>query len=329
VSLSQQKLLRLLADGQTHSGTDLALQCGVTRAAVWKCVQQLEGLGIEIAAGAGKGYQLRRPLELLDAAHISAALPAAARQSNEGCEVLWSTSSTNDYLLQMPGVPAGRSRACLAELQTGGRGRRGRKWFATAGYGLCLSIAWTFRYSPPQLGCLGLVAGVAVLRAVRRAGATNALLKWPNDVVIDGHKLAGILIDVRGEAGGPLQAVIGIGLNYDLPAATARNVVATGGLEPVSMRDAGATLSRNDLAASLITELHATLELFSSEGFGSIVEEWRAADYLQGKEVRVEVDGETQAGIARGIAADGRLQLATSAGIVHLTTGDVSVRLAA
>jgi len=328
VSLTPEKLLRLLADGEVHSGTALADTFGVTRAAVWKCMQQLEALGVVVAAGAGRGYQLDQPLELLDANAIAAALPAPVSGALDDIDLLWSTGSTNDYLLQLPAVSPGRSRACLAEFQTAGRGRRGRAWLAPAGSGVCLSLSWSFRSSPPQLACLGLVAGVAVLRAARSAGASGAELKWPNDVVVDGRKLAGMLIDVKGEAGGPLQVVVGVGLNVDLPVATGAEIMAAGGIEPASLRAAGAKAGRNAVAASLIAELHTALAEFSSQGFAAVADEWRSADYLRGKEVAVDVDGATVAGVVRGIAADGRLQLATGSGIEHFTTGDVSVRLA-
>ena len=328
MSLTPEKLLRLLADGQVHSGTALAKELGVTRAAVWKCMQQLEALGVAVAADAGKGYQLDRPLELLDADKIRAALPESCALGGSEIDVLWSTASTNDHLLQLPAVEPGQSRACLAEFQTAGRGRRGRAWLAPAGSGLCLSLAWGFRSSPPQLACLGLVAGVAVLRAARAAGATGAELKWPNDVLVDGRKLAGILIDVKGEAGGPLQVVAGVGLNIDLPHRVGAEIVAEGGLAPASLREAGAEAGRNAVAAMLIAELHGALHEFTTNGFSALGADWRAADYLQGREVTICVDGDSVAGVVRGIAADGRLQLETGSGIEHFTTGDVSVRLA-
>lgn len=329
MSLSGEKLLRRLADGQVHSGTALAAEFGVTRAAIWKCIQQLQALGVEISAGAGRGYQLVQPLELLDANAIIAALPAAVREYSDAIEVHWTTTSTNDLLLQLPAVQPGRSRACFAEFQTGGRGRRGRKWLAPAGGGICLSLSWSFRTSPPQLGCLGLVAGVGVLRAVRAAGADVAQLKWPNDVVVAGRKLAGILIDVKGEASGPLQVVIGVGLNYDLPQAATQEIIAAGGLQPAALSACGGVTGRNAVASALVAHLHDVMTEFANNGFSALADDWRAADYLHGREVEVTTDGERLAGVVRGIAADGRLQLATAAGIIHLTTGDVSVRLAA
>ncbi|MBT8421715.1 MAG: biotin--[acetyl-CoA-carboxylase] ligase [Gammaproteobacteria bacterium] len=329
MSLTPQKLLGLLADGQVHSGTALAEQLGVTRAAVWKCMQQLESLGVGVAADAGKGYQLEQPVELLDAAAIRAAVAEDIADCIDSIDVLWSTESTNDHLLQSASVAPGRSRACIAEFQTAGRGRRGREWLAPAGAGICLSLSWAFQSSPPQLACLGLVAGVAILRAIQTAGVTGAQLKWPNDVVVDGRKLAGILIDVKGEAGGPLQVVVGVGLNISLPAATRDEILAAGGIAPVSLQEAGAVAGRNAVAAALVVELHRALDEFAMRGFAALADEWRSADYLHGRQVMIELDGERIEGVVRGIASDGRLQLNTAAGIQHFTTGDVSVRLTA
>ena len=328
MSGTRQKLLGLLADGGVHSGTDLAAQLGVTRAAVWKSIHQLSELGVSVEAEKGQGYRLSGAMELLDEKTIHSLLSPAAGASLERLEVLWETVSTSDYLLQQAAPGAAHSRVCLTELQTGGRGRRGRQWLAAAGQSICLSLAWSFSSAPAQLACLGLAAGVAVLRVARQAGAGDALLKWPNDVVVRGRKLAGILIDVQGEAGGPMRAVVGVGLNYGLPEATVDQVLADGGLMPASLGDAGGVprLSRNAVAAELVNELHAVIETFSTEGFSALVEEWRAADFLCGKTVDVSADNSVHQGTVRGIANDGRLQLETDAGIIHLFSGDVSVR---
>ena len=166
----QQKLLGLLADGQLHSGNALAKALGVSRAAVWKQVAQLEKLGLQVHGQAGKGYRLERSLELLDSQRILEALPAEIRTRLGVLELLWETDSTSDYLIRSGRCEPNLSDVCVAEYQSGGRGRRGRQWFAPIGQGLCLSVAWNFPSAPPNLSCLGLAVGVAVLRAVRSCG---------------------------------------------------------------------------------------------------------------------------------------------------------------
>ena len=283
-----------------------------------------------VQAEQGRGYRLSQPTELLDHELVCDALDDASRDRLESLEVLWQTSSTSDYLMQQPAASPGHSRVCLAEFQTDGRGRRGRSWFAAAGHGICLSLSWSFATSPQQLSCLGLAAGIGVLRAARAAGATQAQLKWPNDVVVAGQKLAGVLIDVRGEAGGPMRAVVGVGLNYRLPELAVEKVLAAGGLQPAALVNAEqpAILSRNETAAALVSELQQVLQEFALEGFSALAPTWRDADYLWGKAVTVVTDNGEVSGNVKGIAADGRLQLETKNGIMQFTTGDVSVRAA-
>jgi BirA family biotin operon repressor/biotin-[acetyl-CoA-carboxylase] ligase len=323
----QQQLLRLLADGQLHSGSELAAELGVSRSAVWKNVRQLEALELEVAAQAGQGYRLTAPLELLDEAQIVNAMNEHARGLCGAPEILWTAKSTSDHLLQKAASSTGIAQACLAEYQSSGRGRRGRQWFAPAGHGICLSVAWSFATSPANLACLGLAVGVGVLRAVRAAGVTNAQLKWPNDIVVDGCKLAGILIDVQGESGGPLYVVAGVGVNYRLNSSTAEAVAANGGIVPAAMTNAaGEVAGRNYTAALLINEICAVLATFAADGFSSLAKEWSGADYLAGRTVNVQLDDAVLAGIARGITDDGRLQLETDGKLQLLVTGDVSVR---
>ena len=123
---------------------------------------------------------------------------------------------------------AGTSEVLLAEFQSAGRGRRGRAWLAPPGAGICLSLSWTFPEAPPELGALGLVIGVCVLRALTALGVKDLALKWPNDLLLDGRKLGGVLIELRGESAGPACVVIGIGLNVALGAALLRKIAATG-----------------------------------------------------------------------------------------------------
>ena len=324
----QQDLLALMADGQLHSGSELADRLGVTRTAVWKHVRQLEESGLSVTASAGKGYQLDAPLELLDEQRIGADIDAAVTDRLGSLDVLWQTASTSDYLLAAELPAVGSTHVCLAEYQTGGRGRRGRAWLAPVGYGLCLSVGRYFQASPASLSCLGLAVGTGVLRALRQCGAQAAALKWPNDVVLDGRKLAGILIDVRGEAGGPLYAVAGIGINYRVNAAMAAGIAESGGVAPAALVDCGAAnvAGRNALAAATISNVCMALEEFEANGFDAFADEWRNADYLFGREVSVLGDAATITGVAQGIAADGRLCVKSGDTLHHMLTGDVSVR---
>jgi BirA family biotin operon repressor/biotin-[acetyl-CoA-carboxylase] ligase len=324
----------LLADGRVHSGPELAAVLGVSRAAVWKQVRQLGSLGIEVRALPGKGYQLSVPVELLSVAAVEAALSAEARARVARLDVHWLLDSTSDELLRQPRAAPDRAHVCLAEYQSGGRGRRGRRWFAAAGEGLCLSVAWCFPQPPASLSCLGLAVGIGALRALRRVGAGDAQLKWPNDIVLGGRKLAGILVDVQGEAGGPLQIVAGVGVNYALSASTLSAVEAAGGLRPASLAEArsgagGSLPGRARVAAALIDGILEVLREFAAQGFERLAGEWRAADSLQGSPITVMVDTGSCSGIASGISADGQLRVLVDGRIREFMTGDVSVRASA
>lgn len=324
-------LIRLLADGQPHSGTGLAAALGVSRSAVWKQAHRLGELGLELQSVARGGYRLARPVQLLDHAAILAPLPASLRDTCERLEVRTVTGSTSADLLAAPAPAPGRWQALLAEFQTSGRGRRGHRWFAAFGSSLCLSVAWRYAAAPRELPALSLAAGVAVRRALERAGATGVMLKWPNDIVLDNGKLGGVLVDVEGDSRGPLRVVVGVGLNLVVPPELARAVLAGGGLPPVGLEQAlaGVPLSRNALAAGVVGQLVAGLRDYADLGFTPLADEWRRHDFLCGRAVTIQGAAEPVNGVARGIAADGALLLERPEGLATVFSGEVSVRTAA
>lgn len=319
------ELLRLLSDGELHSGEELAAALSISRAAVWKRLQQLESWGIACEARPGSGYRLEAPVELLDAARIRERLPQAARGMLRELEVHESLSSTSDRLLAVDDLPPGQFDACLAEFQSAGRGRRGRNWVAPFASGLCLSINWSFRDAPAMLGALSLAAGVAALRALGRLGFARLSLKWPNDILSGDAKLGGILIDLRGEAAGPAYVVVGIGINVRLPQA-ARERLAAEGVEVTDLAALGGTPGRNELAAVLIAELAQALVEFGARGLAAFSEEWQAADALAGRPVRVLHAGQPLEGLARGVDGDGALLLEVDGARRRILSGEVSVR---
>ncbi len=319
------ELLRLLADGAWHSGEELAARLSVSRAAVWKRLQQLDEWGIAAEALQGRGYRLAAPVDLLDADDLQARLPQDARARLRRLEVYESLESTNDRLLTVEDLQPGRFDACLAEFQIAGRGRRGRSWVAPFASGLCLSVGWSYRDAPAALSALSLATGVAVLRALARLGIAGFALKWPNDIVRADRKLGGILIDLRGEAAGPAYVVVGVGINVQLPAAT-RAQLAKEGVDAVDLASLGAPPSRNALAAALITELSAALGEYGARGLAAFAEEWQAADALAGRTVAVLQGGQTLEGRARGVDADGALLLDVAGVPRRIHSGEVSVR---
>jgi BirA family biotin operon repressor/biotin-[acetyl-CoA-carboxylase] ligase len=283
-----------------------------------------------VAAAAESSLVTRpaQPTDLLDAVAIRDALPQFAAGRLRHLEVHGELASTNDQLLEVAGLPAGRFDACLAEYQTAGRGRRGRRWLAPVASGLCLSVNWTFRDAPATLSALSLAAGVAILRALRGLGIDGLGLKWPNDVVQGGRKLGGILIDMRSESAGPVYVVVGVGINVRLPQQVLAELRAEGteATDLSNLRDEPPR--RNALAAALVNELSLAFEEFAARGLAAFADEWRAADALAGQPVRILQGTQALEGFARGVDADGALLLDTGGTQRRVLSGEVSVRLA-
>lgn len=318
-SLSTEQLLPLvdaLADGQWHSGEDLAARSDITRAALAKRIEKLRDWHLQIEARQGLGYRLSSPLERLDAARLRQWMPRGVT-----LEVLAVADSTNTRLLEQGG--AEDPQVLLAELQTGGRGRRGRVWVSPFGANLYLSIGWTFAHWPPALSALSLAVGVSCARVLRGLGVDIGV-KWPNDLWVAGRKLGGILIEPRGETGGPCRAVIGVGLNLAMSASQATDIA-----QPwISLNQVLSTpIARNVLAVELIGALFAALRQFESSGFDSFLADWSHFDLTANRNVRIESIPPLN-GVARGIDASGALivEATGSRHIIH--SGEVSLRLA-
>jgi len=319
------ELLRLMADGALHSGEELAAALSVSRAAVWKRLQQLAEWGIALEALPGRGYRLESPIDLLDATRIRSALPPGARDRLRHLEVHETLASTSDRLLAVDDLPPGSYDACLAEFQSAGRGRRGRHWVAPFASGLCLSLNWNYSDAPATLAALSLAAGVAALRALGRLGVSGLALKWPNDIVQEDRKLGGILIDLRSEAAGPAYVVVGIGVNVRLPA-SARERLAIEGVRAVDLATLGDPPPRNALAAALIAELSTALVEYGARGMSAFADEWRGADALAGRTVAVMHGGQMLEGCAHGVDDDGALLLEVDGVPRRIVSGEVSVR---
>lgn len=329
-TLAWPAVLDLLADGQWHSGIALGQALTVSRAAIWKQVRALRSLGLEVLAERRRGYRLERPLDLIDVARIRDELAPATRGGMQLLEVLRVTASTNASLAAEPPPPPGQIRAVVAEYQTGGRGRRGRRWLSPPGQGVCMSVAWSFESPPRDLPALSLVAGVAVLGALQQLGVQGVQLKWPNDVMAAGGKVGGILVEVSGESGGPLRVVIGIGLNVRPVPGIATALRREGGhLPAVALDDllAGASLDRSVLVGVLMNRLHESLLAFGDRGWPDVLPLWRQNDYLMGRSVVVTRGAEALSGIARGIADDGALLVEADGLISPIVAGDVTLRV--
>lgn len=314
-------LLRTLADGAWHSGAVLAREAGITRAALAKRVRKLQQWGVAIETQPGRGCRLAQPLELLDAARIRDALPAAWRDPVT-VRVLPSTDSTNSQLMA---AGAGDPQVLLAEHQTAGRGRQGRAWHSPFGANLYMSLAWTWPQWPAAVTALPLAAGVATAQALAALALPGVRLKWPNDLWCGDAKLGGILIEQRGEASGACRVVIGLGLNVAM-----RGAPATAIDQPwTTLTDcAGTVPSRNALAARILAHWLDMLERFGAEGFAPFASAFRELDLTHGRAVTVRLPEGSVGGIARGVDGTGALLVDTGEAQRRIFSGDVSLRLA-
>ena len=309
------RILKILADGERHSGVALAGCLGVTRAAISKAVAGLPEVPVAVDR---KGYSLPQAFWPLDCERIQGLL-AESGFCPEQLVILEEVDSTNRVLLEAWG---GGLSVCLAERQTAGRGRRGRSWQATPYGNLMLSVSATLQDMPDPLGVLSLGAGVAVLRALRRLGVADCALKWPNDVLWQARKLAGILIEMRGEPEA-LRIVIGVGLNGSLGPGAAAAIdqpwVDLQALLPV--------VDRNLVAAAVIAELMRAVDEYRQGRGALLLAEWRAHHAYAGLRVSVSAGKEPACvGIVQDVNAEGALVLQMAGGTRVVRSGEVSVR---
>lgn len=319
-----RKLLCALTDGGFVSGSMLARDLGITRAAIWKQIEALRDLGVPIDAVAGSGYRLRWPLELLDAKRIEADLASPLAESLTALDVFWQIDSTNSELLRRAAQGATGTHVCIGEMQTHGRGRLGRVWQSPLGGNLYCSMLHRFTQGMGTLAGLSLVVGVAVVEALQDCGVSDVGLKWPNDVLARQRKLAGILVELGGDFLGPCFAVIGVGINVSLQPDTRERI----GQPSIDLAELMPDIlpSRNRLAACLITRLAAALARFSDLGFAAFADAYAALDLLRGGEVRVHSASSTRDGVAAGVNPSGALIVQHGAHKVHYDSAEISIR---
>ncbi|WP_146908190.1 bifunctional biotin--[acetyl-CoA-carboxylase] ligase/biotin operon repressor BirA [Arenimonas daejeonensis] len=322
--MSDRELLVRLCRGPA-SGAELARELGLTRGAVWKRIEGLREAGVEIAAQAGRGYALARPIELLDAEAIEAGLSVAARAELARIDVRFELDSTNALALREP-VPDQGTAIYLAERQMAGRGRRGRAWASPLAAHLYLSLSRRFDGGVAALQGLSLAVGVAVAEALHALGYTQVGLKWPNDLMADGRKLGGILVEVGGDAAGPMRVVIGLGLNVAMPVSVAESI-GQPWCDLASL--SSAPPSRHAVSVALLDALLPMLARFEREGLRPFIADWNRYDLLLGHAVHVFEGGRVHEGVAAGIADDGALRLTQpDGGERHFHAGEASLRAA-
>lgn len=321
---TRHRILRILQDGHFHSGETLGERLGISRAAVWKALRGLGGMGVRIDAVSGRGYRLAEALELHDAGMIRAGLSARGRELLADLHLFESTDSTNGFLMAQGAAGAARGTVCLAEAQHAGRGRRGRDWVSPFASNLYLSVLWRFTGGPQAAQGLSLAVGVIAAQVLEALGIDEVKLKWPNDLLWRGAKLGGILVEMAGEAGGPCYVVIGIGINVRMPRAAGACIDQE--WTDLATASAGNAISRNRLAAALIDALLCRLEAFAQTGLQDYLQPWRRLDALCEQPIVVHTPAGTVEGEGVGIDETGALRVRHAGGIRAYHAGDVSLR---
>lgn len=254
----------------------------------------------------------------LDAASLRAALPVASAARFGVIECVDEIDSTNTELLRRAAILP-EFALLIADTQSAGRGRRGRAWRSPPGSNLYASLWWRHGRTPQALGGLSVVVGIACVEALRALGVAEAQLKWPNDVVAQGRKLGGILIELV-----PGAAVIGIGLNLRMPPDAAIGID-----QPwIDLATLGHAVSRLDLSTKLLTRLLPALDEFAQCGLDSFQSRWQALDAFAGRRLLAIAGEERVEGEALGLAPDGGLRLRTAQGERVLHSAEVSLRCA-
>ncbi|NOJ21040.1 bifunctional biotin--[acetyl-CoA-carboxylase] ligase/biotin operon repressor BirA [Vibrio jasicida] len=308
-------ILKVLSDSDFHSGEALGESLGISRAAIAKHIKGLNEWGVDIYRIQGRGYQLAHPLQLLDGDTLKAKLDSQI-------ELISVIDSTNQYLLERVNE-SDKGRVCLAEYQAKGRGRRGRQWISPFGTNLYLSMYWRLDAGMAAAMGLSLVVGIAAVEALESMGVQGVKLKWPNDLYFQDKKLAGILVEMSGQAGGAAHLVIGMGLNIGMPDIQPEIDQPWTTLNQVSD---GLTIDRTVLALNLIEHWKTALEEYEMTGLAGFVDRWNRLDNFIDRPVKLLMGPREIHGIVKGIDQQGGVVLETNNGLETYIGGEISLR---
>lgn len=303
------------------SGQYLSDRLGISRTAVWKYINSLKKQGYEIEAVPNKGYRLVTSPDVLIPEEVYPLL----KTSVLGRKIIHSEKLASTSTLAKEIAPQQQEGTLvIAEEQTGGRGRLGRKWYSPRGGGIWASLILKPRIRPEKAYQLTQVAAVAVVKAIKETTGILAGIKWPNDIIINGKKVCGILTEMNAEADAVNHIILSIGLN----------VKPGEGDMPLDLKDKmtfldverGFGVSRKGLLAVLLGELEKAYHAFLDKGFETVAADCRRFSVLLGREVRVEQMDRIFQGRAVEITGDGALLVETAEEKMEVISGDVSVR---
>ena len=311
-------VLELLSDEEYRSGENLAAKLGVSRVAIWRQIERLKKIGVDISSLGGQGYRIQTDFETLNPAKIYENLESGIDLDESSIRVTKVVDSTNAVLMRLP--PSREQQVLFSEYQTAGKGRREDEWISPPGGGLWFSLSRCFDNPPSSFSALGLVVGISVISGLQKLGIKGLQLKWPNDVVFEGAKLAGILIELRSEVSGSSFAVIGVGLNTSLGLTARRRInKKVVDVEQLSKKH----LSRNLVASVLLSSLDENLRIFEESGFKSFHDRWKKFDFLFGKELKILCGSRVETGLAAGVDEIGALLLQRAGEVKQILSGHI------
>ncbi len=314
--------LRRAMDGSV-SGADLSRDLGITRAAIWARIEELRTLGYDIEASPHHGYRLVSSPDVLHADDLLSLV-----ESNEvigrDIRVFEETSSTNDVVEKLARDGVSEGVVVFAESQTKGRGRLGRKWLSPARKGLWFSVLLRPDLRPQAATQVMVAAAISLARAIREQTGLVPEIKWPNDVLIHGKKVAGILTELNAELDHIKYVILGMGVNVNLSANDFPSELRK--LATSLKAEAGHNLRRAELAAAILRELDADYARIARREFSSIGEEWQQSCSTLGRHVTIRLGGRVIRGLAESLDEDGALLLRTEHGhLERIMGGDVTM----
>jgi BirA family transcriptional regulator, biotin operon repressor / biotin---[acetyl-CoA-carboxylase] ligase len=322
-------LIKLLGDGQFRSGEELGELLAISRTGIWKYIKKIEQLGVNVETVKGKGYRLKNKLNLLDQHKIQSLFSPVSKSEIKTLNVFASINSTNSYLMQKENI---KGEVCLAEMQTAGRGRRGREWVSPFAQNIYISMGWCFGSGISAVKGLSLAVGISMINALREHVSANIQLKWPNDIVTyaenqQGYqKLAGVLIELRGDLSGFCELIIGVGINYDMCLADVEISQPWIDLRKLSNHELP---ERNVLVASIINHLSGLLVEYEQKTFSFYRKQWESLCVHQGRMICVSQGEKLTQGVYLGLTDDGALILVKDTGEqLIFDGGEVSIRSA-
>jgi len=260
----------------------------------------------------------------LDATLIRRLISERTSAQLDDLECFASIASTNTYLLKQVPPTAERFRVAIADHQTAGRGRHDRHWVSPPGSGLCMSLAYTFDEQPEQLSSLTLAIGIGVVEALQQLEIEGVSLKWPNDIVALDGKLGGILTEVRSRTADSVTVVTGIGLNIDLPDGEEIGMDSEWARRAIDISSVAERVpAREEIAAGIIEAIYAAMRKFEALGFAGFSQDWAQHDWLQGREVTVDLPAGRITGVAAGVDTDGALIVDTGKEKARVVSGSI------